>query len=151
MQLTKNFTLEELLLSQTAERLNMNEQYTPPQEVVDNLTALCENILQPFRENLRKGINISSGYRCPRVNTAIGGAANSQHVKGQAADIGVSGTSTETLYKNLKASGLPFDQLIQEFDRWVHISYDPAKPNQRGECLRAVKDANGSTKYLPDN
>jgi zinc D-Ala-D-Ala carboxypeptidase len=150
MQLTKNFTLEELLLSQEAERKGYDEQYTPAQDVIDNLNALCANILQPYRERLRKGINISSGYRCLRVNSGIGGAPTSQHIKGQAADISVSGTSTETLYQNLKSSGLPFDQLIQEFDRWVHISYDPAKPNQRNECLRAVKNAQGQTQYVGD-
>lgn len=149
MQLTKNFTLEELLRSQTATRLNIQEQYNPPLAIVNNLTSLCENVLQPLRNKLKKSINISSGYRCPKVNNIIGGAANSQHLTGQAADINAADNTTEELYQYLKTSNIVFDQLIQEFDQWVHISYNPVAEKNRKQCLRAVKQ-NGRTKYLPD-
>lgn len=149
MQLTKNFTLEEMLRSQTATRLNITEQFNPPQEVVNNLTVLCKKLLQPLRDKLRKAISVSSGYRCAKVNKAIGGAINSQHLKGQAADISVGGFTTEQLYQRIKNSDLAFDQLIQEFDQWVHVSYNPIAKDNRRQCLRAVKQ-NGRTKYLAD-
>lgn len=147
--LSPNFKLREMLISETAPRLGITEQYTPSAAVINNLTQLCVNILQPLRDRTRKGVNVTSGYRCKRVNTAIGGAKNSQHLVGQAADINVPNKSTEELYQYLKASGLPFDQLIQEFDNWVHISYNPALRRQRGQCLRAVK-IGGQTAYQAD-
>jgi hypothetical protein len=74
-QLTRNFTLEELLKSDTADRWGFKEQYTPPENVIDNLKDLCVYILQPLRDELKLPIRISSGYRCPRVNAKIGGAS----------------------------------------------------------------------------
>ncbi len=149
MQLTQNFTLEEMLRSQTATRLNITEQFTPPQSVIDNLTILCKKVFQPLRDKIRKAVSVSSGYRCAKVNKAIGGATNSQHLKGQAADISVGGFTTEQLYQRIKNTDLVFDQLIQEFDQWVHISYNPSAEKNRKQCLRAVKQ-NGRTKYLAD-
>ncbi|MCS6818356.1 MAG: D-Ala-D-Ala carboxypeptidase family metallohydrolase [Chitinophagales bacterium] len=149
MQLSKNFTLAEMLRSQTATRLGYDEQFKPSGPVIANLKALCENLLQPLREQLRKSIQVTSGYRCKRLNTAIGGSAKSQHLTGQAADIVVEGLSTEQLYQRIKKSKILFDQLIQEFDQWVHISYNPSRAKNRRQCLRAVKE-NGKTKYLPD-
>ncbi len=150
MQLTKHFTLEEMLRSDTAVRLDIKEQFTPPPEVVDNLTALCKNVLEPLRALLPEpssSIHISSGYRCLRLNNAIGGAANSQHIKGQAADTHVPGMAIEDWYRFIKNSGIEFDELIQEFDSWVHISYT-AKGN-RCKCLHAIKE-NGKTAYIED-
>ncbi|MCL6261412.1 D-Ala-D-Ala carboxypeptidase family metallohydrolase [Aquiflexum sp. TKW24L] len=148
MHLTKNFYLDEMLTSQSAVRLGFDEQFTPDQAVVDNLRALCQNVLQPLRDGLQRAILTSSGYRCPRVNQAINGAPNSQHVFGQAADIKVGHLTTEQLYQRIKNSNLVFDQLIQEFDRWVHVSYNPNIAANRRQCLRAVK-VDGKTKYLP--
>jgi len=149
MQLTKNFTLAEFLRSQTATRLNIEEQFNPPQEVIDNLTILCKKVLQPLRDKIRKAVSVSSGYRCFKVNKAIGGATNSQHLKGQAADISAGGFTPEQLYQRIKTSDIVFDQLIQEFDQWVHVSYNPVAKNNRRQCLRAVKQ-NGKTKYIAD-
>ena len=148
--LSPNFKLRELLVSEYATRFSIKEQYTPSESVVANLRALCHNILQPLRYRTKKSVNITSGYRCKMVNTGIGGSTTSQHLKGQAADINTPNRSTEELYVYLKTSGLPFDQLIQEFDRWVHISYNPALKKQRGQCLRAVKNQQGITQYLLD-
>ncbi len=146
--LTKNFLLGEMLVSQEATRRGYTEQFDPDPSVVKNLKALCTNVLQPLRESIRLSINVSSGYRCSKVNKAIGGATSSQHMLGEAADINVPGKSAEWLYQRIKGSGLPFDQLIQEFDRWVHVSYTTG-PN-RGQCLRATK-VNRRTKYTPDH
>ncbi len=149
MQLTKNFTLAEMLRSQTAIRLNIQEQFNPPLAIINNLKSLCENVLQPLRNKLKKSIFISSGYRCPRVNRVIGGAANSQHLTGLAADFTATDYTTEELYQYIKTNNIIFDQLIQEFDQWVHISYNPIPEKNRKQCLRAVKQ-NGRTKYLAD-
>lgn len=149
MNLTKNFYLDEMLASQSAVRLGFDEQFSPDQTIIDNLRALCENVLQPLRDGLQRAILTSSGYRCPRVNQAIGGAKTSQHLFGMAADINVGHLTTEQLYQRIKNSGLVFDQLIQEFDRWVHVSYNPNIAANRRQCLRAVKE-NGVTRYIPD-
>jgi zinc D-Ala-D-Ala carboxypeptidase len=149
MNLTKNFYLDEMLASQSAVRLNFDEQFTPEQAVIDNLRALCFNVLQPLRDGLQRAILTSSGYRCPRVNQAIGGARNSQHLFGMAADINVGHLSTEQLYQRIKNSGLVYDQLIQEFGRWVHVSYNPNIAANRRQSFRAVKE-NGATRYIPD-
>lgn len=75
MQLTKNFTLDELIKSPTALQWGFQEQYNPPQEVINNLKDLCVHILQPLRDTIQKPIKISSGYRCPRVNAKVGGVS----------------------------------------------------------------------------
>lgn len=146
--LSKNFLLRELLISQEATRKNYTEQFQPDETVVKNLTNLCVNVLQPLREQIKLSVNVSSGYRCPRVNAAIKGAPTSQHVYGEAADFSVPGKSIEWVYQKIRELGLPFDQLIQEFDSWVHVSYK-SKGNRK-QCLRAVKQGT-KTVYLPDN
>jgi zinc D-Ala-D-Ala carboxypeptidase len=145
-QLTPHFTLEEMLASQSAIRFRYEEQFTPPREVVENLERLCINILEPLRVSLQKPVKVSSGYRCLRVNKKIGGAKNSQHLRGEAADIQVLSMTVEDLFQLIKKSDLPYDQLIQEFDSWVHVSFGP---QHRREPLRAVKLGNGHTRYLP--
>lgn len=142
-----------MLRSDTAVRLDFKEQFNPPQEIVENLELLCENVLEPLRMILNKPILISSGYRCPRLNAAVGGAHNSQHTVGEAADIQAEGMTTEELYLKIKTMGIiSFDQLIQEFAKsktggWIHISY---KEPPRNICLIAEK-INGQTVYTPDN
>jgi uncharacterized protein YcbK (DUF882 family) len=84
IQFTDNFSLYELLL--TSHRRFDEEQYNPPVEIVENLRALVVNILQPLRDAMGTAISINSGYRCPSLNRSIGGARNSQHMTGQAAD-----------------------------------------------------------------
>ncbi|MBK6963271.1 MAG: peptidase M15A [Bacteroidales bacterium] len=146
IQFTKNFSLYELLL--TSNRKFDEEQYNPPQAIIESLRALSVNILQPLRDALGSPVNLNSGYRCPSLNTAIKGSKNSQHMTGQAADIVDHNHGNEFLFKKIKELNLPFDQLINEFDyRWVHVSYDPSR--NRRQILKAVKDAAGKTIYLP--
>lgn len=147
MNLTKDFTLEEMLRSEAATRHGFKEQYTPNEEIKANLQALCENILQPLREKMGVKVSVTSGYRCKRVNNAIGGSATSQHVLGQAADINVKGVSTMELCRKIKEFGLPFDQLIEEFGQWVHVSFSE---RNRREVLQATKKGR-ATKYAPLN
>lgn len=145
-QFTPHFTLHEMLLSQTAVRFRYDEQFEPSDVIIENLRSLCQNILEPIRQSLNQPVKVTSGYRCLRVNTKIGGSKTSQHVEGEAADINVLSMTIEGLFQFIKQSGLPFDQLIQEFDAWVHVSFNA---NPRGQALRAIKSGNGRTKYLP--
>lgn len=144
--LTRNFSLHEMLASQTAARMGFTEQYEPSKEVIENLETLCKKILQPLRDATKTPIIVSSGYRCLRVNTVIGGAAKSQHLTGEAADIQDFKNGNEFLLRKIVELKLPFDQLINEFDfHWVHVSYDP-KRNRR-QVLEAYKDKNFRTRY----
>jgi hypothetical protein len=137
--LSPHFTITELLHSDTADKLGITEQYQPTDDIVVNLTALCTHVLEPLRQKAGAAIIISSGYRCSRLNAAVGGvntAINiSQHTKGMAADTHIEGMGIEQWYQFVKNSGIAFDQLIQEYNQWVHISYNSTGP-QRGECLR---------------
>lgn len=124
-KLSPNFTLHELLASQTAKRKGIDEQFDPPQEIIDNLQFLCKNLLEKLRLlNDERPLFISSGYRCPRLNKAVGGAKNSQHMQGQAADIDFgSRKANKVFFNRIVKSGIEFDQLLNEFDfAWVHIS-----------------------------
>lgn len=143
MNLSTNFTLEEFITSDTAKLKNIDN--TPSKEVISNLNLLCSNILEPLRTLLNKPLYISSGYRCLELNTAIGGSKTSQHMEGKAADLKCKGLSTEDLFKFIINSNLKFDQVIQEFNRWVHISWN--SDNNRNEKLRATKDSNNHTIY----
>ena len=126
IRLSKNFTLSELCASDTAQAKGIkNDPVT--QEIV-NLTALCSNVLQPLREWWGKEVKIGSGYRCAALNKAVGGVNNSQHMKGEAADLCIDGD----IEKGKKWFGyirnhLTFDQLIWEHNAkgtyWVHVSY----------------------------
>ncbi len=148
MQLSNNFTLNEFLISQTASRLGIDN--TPPEFVIENLKALCHNILQPLRDNYGPVV-VTSGYRCPELNKAIGGAVNSQHLEGKAADIHIPSLSNDNLARII-AANFEFDQVILEFytlgkpnSGWVHVSYNTA--GNKKEELTAVKQ-NGKTVYL---
>lgn len=124
MRLSKNFTLSELTYSETASKLGLKN--LPTQEEIRNLGALVQNVLQPLRDMLGKPITITSGFRNKLLNQKVGGASNSQHLYGQAADIVVYGMKVEDLYNYIKNSNLIYDQLIFEQtkkDKWVHISY----------------------------
>lgn len=126
MKITKNFTLEELLRSATASRLSIPN--TPSLSVTHNLILLCNHILQPLRNAYGKPIIVNSGYRSPELNKAIGGAKNSQHMRGQAADIkGSCGTipqENRKLFELIQKLNLPFDQLIDEKNySWIHVSF----------------------------
>ena len=128
----KYFTINELTKSSTAQRLHINNN--PTQEVKDNLNALIDNVLDPLRELYGKPIIVNSGYRSFKLNKAVGGAKNSQHLVGQASDIRTVQNTKESnkeLFELIKNSKLPFDQLINEYDyNWVHVSYSPRNRRQ---------------------
>lgn len=126
----KHFTIEELCRSDTARSRGIDN--SPTEEVRKNLTALVGNVLDPLREWYGKPIYVNSGYRCPALNKAVGGVANSQHLTGQAADIDVNDRAeNRRLMKHIEEN-LDFDQLIWENGgAWVHVSYRADGRNRR--------------------
>ncbi|WP_085674870.1 MULTISPECIES: D-Ala-D-Ala carboxypeptidase family metallohydrolase [unclassified Pseudomonas] len=140
MQITPHFTLKELTASQTAARDGLDN--TPSPEVVANLRLLCQ-ALEQVRALFASPVIISSGYRSPAVNARVGGVRNSQHISGLAADFMVLGVNNREVVRRVSESDVPFDQLILEFDSWVHLSVSAAAP--RREVLTIRK----GTGYLP--
>jgi zinc D-Ala-D-Ala carboxypeptidase len=121
---TKNFSLAEFTRSQTATRHGYDN--TPPKAAIAALERLCMKVLQPLRDLIQSPIIVTSGYRSPSLNYAVGGSETSQHCLGQAADIYAIGISTAKLFDVIRKSGLPYDQVILENpsdDGWVHVSY----------------------------
>lgn len=121
----KYFTIEELTRSTTARLRGIDN--SPSQQVIDNLTALVDNVLDPLREAWGKPIAVNSGYRCRALNKAVGGVPSSQHMRGEAADItGGSRMANRELYRLMKRLNLPVDQAINEHDfAWIHVSFSP--------------------------
>lgn len=119
MKLSPNFTLAELTHSETAERLGLDN--TPDEKVKANLVRLAR-ILEDVRRVLSRPIMVNSAYRSPAVNKAIGSKPTSQHCLGCAADIRVPGLTPNDIVNLVVKSNIEYDQLIREFDSWVHIS-----------------------------
>jgi uncharacterized protein YcbK (DUF882 family) len=119
----KYFTIEELCASDTAKLKKINNE--PNKEIINNLTLLIENILDPLREEYKNPIIINSGYRCSQLNKLVGGAKTSQHMTGLAADITVGNKNqNKKLFELAIKMDLPYDQIIDESNfSWVHISY----------------------------
>jgi zinc D-Ala-D-Ala carboxypeptidase len=142
MQLTPNFHLDEFTLSQTASRLGIKN--TPSGEIVLRLKTLAEQLEQVRAILNNSSILISSGYRSPQLNQAVKGSKTSQHMQGEAVDFTAPrfGTPREIVERVLD-KGLEFDQIILEFDRWVHFSYK-ASGNRR-QAL--IIDRNGARKF----
>lgn len=118
-KLTENFTLEELTFSETASRKGFDN--TPPKEALDNLGRVA-TLLEQVRKIINRPIIVTSGYRCKELNQAIGSSETSQHRKGAACDFKVKGINPDDVVKAIIDSEIQFDQLIREFDSWVHIS-----------------------------
>lgn len=136
MKLTEHFTLEEMTESQTASALGIEN--TPTDEHLARLKALCKDILEPIRELWGSPIVINSGYRSAALNAAIPNASSkSQHCKGEAVDIRPLNGDKLGLFRLIKASGLDFDQLINEYPNkdgvpsWIHVSYTTSRKNRR--------------------
>jgi len=153
-KLSEHFTYTEMIRSEIAVRRNIDN--TPNKQQVQALKVLCSNCLEHVRDavilhiskkslDIKPFVRVTSGFRCLLVNRYAGGSKTSKHMKGEAADIHVEGISVEDLFILIKDSGIVFDQLIQEFDAWVHISFK-AQGN-RQQCLRATRDEKGSVVY----
>jgi hypothetical protein len=149
-QLTKNFSLAEMVKSETALRHGMENN--PGPDELNNLLNLCANVLQPIRDHYQKGVKVNSGYRSPDVNAKVGGSRTSDHTRGMAADIEIPGVANADLASYIR-DNLQFTQLILEFytpgvpdSGWVHVSYD-GKDLKKQVLTATRKD--GKTVYLP--
>ena len=147
MRLSKNFTLSEITKSNTAKRLGIKN--VPNQEHLNNMQILIRDLIQPMRDALGP-IRISSGYRSPVLNRAIGGSTKSQHCKGQALDLqfwSEGEMCNKKIYDWVLKEGIEFDQMINEFDySWIHISLKSNGKNRK-QILEAYKDSDGDTAY----
>ena len=148
MKLSNNFSLKEMVKSQTAERKGINNN--PSEDHMNNLKLLCENVLQPVRDHFGKSVMISSGFRSPELCEAIGSSTKSQHARGEAADFEIAGVDNKELATWI-SKNTEFDQLILEFYKegdpnsgWVHCSAVKGEP--RKQVLKASK-VEGRTKY----
>ena len=147
--ISKHVSLREGIFSQTATRRDLDNN--PNEEQLENMKLIAEKIFEPLREWVGGPIKINSFFRGLPLNTAIGGAKSSQHMKGQAMDIDDTfGHATNAeMYRWVKEN-LDFDQMIWEFGddknpNWVHISYVSPEKN-RNRCLLAYKEK-GKSKY----
>jgi zinc D-Ala-D-Ala carboxypeptidase len=153
MKLTANFSLDELIKSQVAERKGINNNPSPMQ--IENLKALAVNILQPIRSQFDKPLIISSGFRCAQLCLEIGSSINSEHCadnKSAAADFEIPGVDNKELAEWIK-SNLEYNQLILEFYRegepssgWVHCSYS-TDLNKKQSLIAYRQD--GKVQYRP--
>lgn len=153
-RLSPNFTLAEMTRSNTAAQYGIAN--VPNAAQVENLRMLCERTLEPLRAALRAKygdhvvINVTSGFRSTRLNKHkdIGGARSSQHQTGRAADINATGLTAAELFQFIVESDLVFDQVIEEFGRWVHVSYTPNPRRSMLIARRNEKDEVKYTKYI---
>ena len=122
-----HFTIEELYASQTAKAKGINNK--PSVQQMINLVYLAAFVLEPLREAMNEPIKIGSGFRSKELNKAVGGVQNSQHMKGQAADLCIDGDRKKgRKWFEYIRDNLPFDQLIWEKNpktgsEWVHVSF----------------------------
>lgn len=143
MQLSEHFTLAEMCNSQAAIRNRLDNR--PGDVEIENLKRVAAT-LEQVRELVGKPINVSSGYRSPAVNRAVGGSSASAHMRGLAADITVSGMTAKNLATLISMSKIEFDQLILEGGSWVHIGLSENKPRQQ---LLTATFNHGSATYSP--
>ena len=147
MNLSKNLSLEEVIKSNTATRLGIDN--TPEQWEINNLRAVADNVFQPLRDHFGIPIGVSSGYRCKALNKAIGGSKYSQHMIGEALDLDADiygGLKNSEIFNYIKKN-LEWDQMIWEFGDdeepdWVHVSYKESG-NNRKQIKRAYRDSSG--------
>lgn len=143
IQLSKDFNLAEFVKTSTG------IDNIPGDAEIENLRFLVGNVLQPLRDYVKKPIRITSGYRSPAVNAAVGGSSTtSQHMKGQAADFQIDGMTNQQIIDTVRLLRLPYDQIIDEQlrgSKWIHISF--SKAGNRKQWLTARDKAGGGTLY----
>ena len=141
MKLSKNFTLEEFIRSNTAERMGI-DNVPKDEKVVENLRSLCLEVLQPLRDYVGAPVHINSGYRCPELNMAVGGVKNSQHCRGEAADIRIVSPKQGREWAAWIEDNCRFDQMLLERNKngavWLHVSCkrDASKNRQSFTILK---------------
>lgn len=141
MKLSPHFYLSEFTTSQVATRQGINNE--PSVKVIDNLSRLAHR-LEKVRA-ITGPIIITSGYRSPLLNQAVGGSQNSQHMEGLAADFICPRYEVETVFNKI-LEAVHYDQVINEFGRWIHFSIAQDRASERNESLIAT-NTNGITNY----
>jgi len=147
MNLSLHFSYAEFVYSETAIRRSISN--APSAGEVMAMRELCKHIMEPLRVALDRPVYISSGYRSPELNALIGGSRTSQHMLGEAVDFHVEGfMPADVMHFAIyyMAPQLAYDQIILEFNRWIHISYGH---RMRKEALVATKNHEGETVYHP--
>jgi zinc D-Ala-D-Ala carboxypeptidase len=136
--LSEHFTLEELVASDKARELGIDN--TPTDEIITALTFLAVNVLEPARTLWGVPVRINSGYRCPELNSnpALGGSTTSEHVLGCAADCVPEGLDLQEAFDAVRASDIPYDQVIFEDRAWIHLGIHPEGAEPRREALTAT-------------
>ena len=142
MNLSQHFLLHEFARSSMAAR--MGRDIVVPVDVIPRLRVLCTEVLEPLRIDMGRPIFVLSGYRPEWLNKAVGGSLASQHMSGEAADFVMAGFRPIDVCRRIIALDLPFDQLILEFDQWVHVSFST---RHRQQVITARK-IEGKTTYL---
>lgn len=143
IRLSKHFMLSEFIKSATASAKKIDN--TPSLEIISNLQSLCIEVLEPLREYFNCPIIISSGYRCPKLNSAVGGVTNSQHATGEAADIHIPDEVTGKKWFDWIEAHCNFDQLIWEkaapssTSHWIHVSFRQDGKQRQHVIMNLVK------------
>ncbi|KAF0153517.1 MAG: peptidase M15A [Ignavibacteria bacterium] len=140
-KLSASFYFNEFTISQEAERHGYKNE--PNEKQIENLRLLCVNVLQPLREIINVPIFINSGFRSFDVNAAVGGRFNSQHLEGKAADFVVHSMNLIDVFNTI-IQELSFDQLIYEFGKWIHVSWN-GELNRKDVMIS--KKVHGKTVY----
>jgi hypothetical protein len=141
--LSEHFTLKELIDSDEAVRMGIDN--TPTDLIIENLKRLA-NKLEEVRLLIDAPIIISSGYRCEVLNRAVKGQPSSQHMGGCAADFKVKNIEANMVMQSIFESDIKYDQLILEYDRWVHISV-PNFPDAKCRMEALIINKNGKRRY----
>lgn len=154
-RLSENFTLWEMLRSETATMYNIYEQFNPPIEIVDNLQCMSVDFLQPVRKTVKFAINPTSGYRCPKLNfhPTVQGAKNSHHLRGMAVDVTSLNNAVlfDTVVNNFKFTQAIWyyaDEYIPDF---LHLSYDPHDLKCQILTCKLVADSKGVMRRTYEN
>ena len=144
MNLTPHFTLDELTASEAAERNGWDN--TPNEQELDNLKRLAAFLEEVKTALGGRPVMVSSGFRCKQVNDSVGSKDTSQHRIGCAVDFRVPQLTPDEVVKTIIASGLPYDQVIREFDRWTHLSI-PNTPDTKPRKQALIIDKTGTRLY----
>lgn len=144
MNLTKHFTLEELTFSETAERNGWDN--TPNDTELENLKRLAEFLEEVKAALGGRPVMVNSAFRCKQVNDAVGSKDSSQHRIGCAVDIRVPQLTPDEVVRTIINAGLPYDQVIREFDRWTHVSI-PNTPEAKPRNQALIIDKTGTRSF----
>lgn len=130
-KLTEHFTYREMIRSDVGDPKGIDN--TPPDWALVRFGQLCDLILEPVRNEFG-AIEITSGYRCPKLNSLVSSVPSSEHTLGQAADIKPVSPKVklDTIFRWIVAMNLRYNQIIYEFDRWIHVSHDPIGQRSKG-------------------